>query len=62
MPVSLKLTSQAVAVVPTLAPSSTARLPEKDSAPALTSDTASDDTALLDCTSAVNTAPSRKPL
>ena len=61
MPVSLNETSQAVAVVPTLDPSTTARLAPKEMTPASTRAVVSAVTALLDCTTAVASAPAAKP-
>ena len=61
IPVNLNDTSQAVTVVPTLEPSSTARLAEKVITPASTRLTAKAVTALLDCNTAVATAPAPNP-
>ncbi len=59
--VSLKDTSQAVAVVPTLAPSKTPRLARKEMAEASTKAAVKELMALLDCTKAVAKAPTAKP-
>ena len=61
MPVSLNETSQAVAVVPTLEPSTTPRLARKEMTPASTSVVVKAVTALLDCTTAVARAPAANP-
>src|SRR5271169_3239590 len=61
MSVRLNDTSQAVDVVPILAPRRILRLALKEMTPASTSVTAKAVTALLDCTKAVAAAPASKP-
>src|SRR4029453_16114127 len=61
IPVSLSDTNQAVAVVPTFEPSSTPRLARKEITAASTRAVVSAVIALLDCTTAVASAPIANP-
>ncbi len=61
IPVSLNETSHAVAVVPTLEPNNIPRLAVKLITPASTRLTANAVTALLDCKTAVEIAPTINP-